>query len=164
MSDIFISYARTDYAQVLELQNLLVDGGWTVDWDKNLRPGDVWRAEIDRKIGVFKALMVVCSSAEGRTEIDREIEVAEKLRICVIPVRIADVELPPKLRELHYIDVSALTNPSDVRQRIETGLRQADITPGGTWAAFSAHFADPREKKAPGARVGRSNCRYTRLV
>jgi len=43
MSDIFISYAKTDHALALRLSAFLEAEGWTVWWDNSLGAADLYR-------------------------------------------------------------------------------------------------------------------------
>src|SRR6516162_7770244 len=55
MSDIFISYAKTDHALALRLSAFLEAEGWTVWWDKSLGVADLYRDEIMKQLAAAKA-------------------------------------------------------------------------------------------------------------
>ena len=61
MSDIFISYAKTDHALALTLSAFLEAEGWTVWWDKSLGAADLYRAEILKQLATARAVITIWS-------------------------------------------------------------------------------------------------------
>jgi hypothetical protein len=51
MAEIFISYARSDRDYARRLTSYLEDAGLSVGWDMSPKPGEVFREEIERRIG-----------------------------------------------------------------------------------------------------------------
>jgi hypothetical protein len=64
LADIFISYAREDRDIVERLSKSLEREGWLVWWDRNLRPGAEFSAEIERELSAAETVLV-CWSVHG---------------------------------------------------------------------------------------------------
>lgn len=58
MVDVFISYTRTDRAQIESLARILEDDGYSVWWDHNIAGGAAFAAEIERALNDAKAVVV----------------------------------------------------------------------------------------------------------
>src|SRR5262249_57552897 len=61
MSDIFISYKKTDHARVRPIVDLLQEAGWSVWWDTRLNAGEQWDVTIERAITSAGCVVVVWS-------------------------------------------------------------------------------------------------------
>jgi hypothetical protein len=61
MSDIFISYSKTDHALASKLSACLEAEGWTVWWDKSLGAADLYRAEILKQLATARAVITIWS-------------------------------------------------------------------------------------------------------
>jgi hypothetical protein len=88
MADIFISYAKPDRTIVAALSDELKRQGYTVWYDENLRPGQLWRRVIKTEIEQCRALIAVWTeeSAKSQFVLD-EVDKANTLEKLVIPAR-----------------------------------------------------------------------------
>ena len=64
MADIFISYARADRDKIEKLSQALEAEGWSVWWDRQIASGSEFSLDIERELGLAKAV-IVCWSEEG---------------------------------------------------------------------------------------------------
>ena len=84
---IFISYARADRRYARRLRRRLRFKGIRVWMDSQLRAGDVWRAELRRRVAKSAGLIVVVTPEANNSEwVREEIRCAEAARRPVIPI------------------------------------------------------------------------------
>lgn len=100
MTDVFISYARSDESLVQRFAECLEKRDLSVWWDRKLIPGDQFDAEIERMIREANRVVVVWSknsvgSRWVRAEADEAFE-QKKL----IPIQIDDCRLPMEFRRI----------------------------------------------------------------
>ena len=94
MSQIFLSYSSNDRERVLPLVRALQEDGYTVWWDREIRPGPSFDREIEREITDAGCIVVVWSQASVDSEwVRAEVEEGAR-RGLLVPVMIDDV-LPP---------------------------------------------------------------------
>jgi membrane-associated phospholipid phosphatase len=63
ITDIFLSYARTDRARAKVLADALQKEGLSVWWDPKIRPGDTWRSTISNALKSVRCGVVLWSAA-----------------------------------------------------------------------------------------------------
>lgn len=101
MSDIFVSYASEDRDRVAPLVDALLDCGWTVWWDRELRTGVRFEREIADAIDAASCVVVVWSQNSVASDWVAT-EAGEGLeRRILVPVQIEDVKPPLIYRRLH---------------------------------------------------------------
>ncbi len=94
MVDIFLSYASQDRERVLPLVEALQQDGFSIWWDRNIRPGPSFDREIESAIQDASCMIVVWSEYSIESEWVRN-EIDEGVRRGIlVPVFIDDV-LPP---------------------------------------------------------------------
>lgn len=113
MPSVFLSYTSEDKAFARHIAHALSAHAITVWVDQyEILPGDALRAKIVEGIRRSEYFIVLLSRASLRSNwVTRELEVAlehnaEAARRRIIPVRIEDVDLPPRLADFRYVDLS----------------------------------------------------------
>ena len=106
MADIFISYARADRDFARRLAAYIEDAGLTVWWDMSLKPGEVFRDEIERRIGEARHVIVLWSEASVKSHfvLDEAGEAARQDKL--VPLRIDGCKLPFGFGQHHTHTVS----------------------------------------------------------
>lgn len=61
MADVFISYSRLDHERVKPIVERLEQLGYSIWWDKNLRAGEMFVAEIERQLDSARAVLTAWS-------------------------------------------------------------------------------------------------------
>jgi hypothetical protein len=110
MSDIFISYAKTDHALALRLSAFLEAEGWTVWWDKSLGVADLYRDEIMKQLAAARAVITIWSPNSIRSDWVRAEAGAAKAQAKLIPVKTPDVayaDIPLPFGEMHTENVGS---------------------------------------------------------
>ena len=106
MADIFLSYSSSDRLRVAPIIDALQAQGWSVWWDRELRPGPSFDREIEKALDDARCVVVVWSA----TAIDSEWVRAEAnegvMRDILVPVRIDDVRQPLAFRLRHVANLS----------------------------------------------------------
>ena len=102
---IFLSYARTDSRFAAFLEHELVRRGYAIWRDVgNILPGDDWQHRIDAALRESSHLVLLLSPRSvGRPQVNRELGLASKEGVPVIPILIEDCEPPRNLGVLHRI-------------------------------------------------------------
>ncbi len=105
MVDVFVSYARLDYARVAPLVAALEAEGWSVWWDPEISPGEEFDTLISDALESARAVVVVWTPnsvgsrwvrGEARDAADRGV---------LVPVRFDQAKLPIDFRAVHTIDL-----------------------------------------------------------
>jgi TolB-like protein len=107
MADVFVSYARTDKAQVAPLVAALEARGWDVWWDPAITPGQEFDRQIAAELETAAAVLVVwtAQSVESRWVRGEARDGAD--RGVLVPVRFGNARLPIDFRAFHTIDLTA---------------------------------------------------------
>ena len=105
---IFLSYSSQDYffAEMLDLK--LTEGGFKVWRDLGcIRAGDDWRQSIEAGIETCTAVVVALSANSANSAyVTYEWAYALGMGIAVIPVKLSDCKIHPKLEPVQYFDFS----------------------------------------------------------
>lgn len=106
--DFFLSYNAQDRDVVAGLVELLRSSGLTVWFDLNLRPGESYKAAVDREIRECRAVMV-CVGQRGVSDFaEAQIEMARQRSLQIVPVLLPSArELPSPLAMYQAIDLRA---------------------------------------------------------
>ena len=94
MPHVFLSYASEDRARVLPLVEALQEDGFTVWWDRDIRPGPSFDREIERAIDEAICMVVVWSSRSVESEWVRS-EVEEGVRRGILVPVLIEAVMPP---------------------------------------------------------------------
>lgn len=116
MADIFISYAREDAGRVEPIVEELKKNGWSVFWDRNLRPGSSWAVEIGRELEQSRCVLVVWSLSSIDSEkhhwVREEAETGRE-RKKLVPLRLDNLVLPLGFKSILTADLSNWNKNSD---------------------------------------------------
>jgi hypothetical protein len=159
MANVFISYAREDERQALEISQSLVQAGFSVWMDKqNLLPGQDWKIEIEKAIrgsSVFLACLSRSSVSKTgfvQAELRRALEVAEMMpegQIFIIPLRLDDCQVPYKLQHLQWVDYFQLEGRDRILQGIATKIKPATSQPAASHPVGPISQRQPSEGALP---------------
>ncbi len=105
MSDIFISYARSDKQIVKVLAEVLEQQGWSVWWDREIPGGETFADVIIEALDVSKCVVVLWTKA-SITSHWVQTEASEGLsRKILIPALIEKVKIPFEFRRIHALQL-----------------------------------------------------------
>src|SRR5262249_11372442 len=133
MADVFISYAREDFARVDRLVAALESDGFDVWIDrKSVRPGRRFFLEIEKALDASACVLVCWSvhSTQSGFVYDEVDEVAKQGKL--VPVRFDDVTPPMGLRSLHFLDLlgwDAETSDHPGLQAVKAEIRKRVSVP-----------------------------------
>lgn len=108
---IFLSYSRKDKVQAGELATWLQRAGYRPWIDtQGIAAGEQWRREIVRALEKAQAMLILLSPNSVRSDnVRRELDLADTMKLKVIPVEIAPVELSPEIKYqlagIQFIDI-----------------------------------------------------------
>ncbi|MCP4108422.1 MAG: DUF1566 domain-containing protein [Desulfobacteraceae bacterium] len=112
---IFISYAREDIETARKLYHDLKKAGVNPWLDKEeLIPGQNWKLTVTREIKECRYFIALMSShsvtKQGfvQTELKKAMDILEQFPdedIFIIPIRVDECDIPPKLADIHYEDI-----------------------------------------------------------
>lgn len=135
MSQVFISYNKTDAVLAAQFRRRIVKAGFGVWMFPKLRAGTEWRDVIDEEIRKSIAVVVIMTVAAKRSEyVTYEWSFAYGVGVRVIPVIYIDPsQLHPRLSGLQYRDFRG--TPVPWRELIE------DLQDADTVSTLSVHAA-----------------------
>jgi len=146
MSTVFLSYSSRDYFFAEMLGIKLSEAGFKLWRDQgSLRAGDDWRQSIEDGIAESFAVVVALSSSSADSSyVTYEWAYAIGMGKPVVPVKLSECKIHPRLEPTQYIDFSyARALPwSDLLQR----LQEVDVE---AETATPARKGVKSEKKAP---------------
>lgn len=123
MTDVFISYSKTDRALVEALAAELQSSGYVVWWDTSLLTGDDFRSSIDAQLEAARAVIVVWTpNSVGSKWVISEAEHADR-QGKLIPLRTGDVDVGqiPKPFNTRHVDLA------DNRAAVRAALQRRGI-------------------------------------
>ncbi len=114
---VFLCHSSDDKSIVRNVYKLLSSEKWIDPWldEKSLTPGQDWKFEIENAINETDVVIVFLSRNSVSKEgfVQKEIKnVLDKFdekpvgTIFIIPIRVEECEVPKRLAELHWIDIS----------------------------------------------------------
>ena len=113
MADIFLSYAREDWARVKPLAESLEALGWSLWWDTRMRAGLRFDEMIEAEIAAARCVLVVWSDASVRSHWVRA-EAGEALeQHKLIPVFLDVVKAPLLFRHVQGLDLEGWQGSGD---------------------------------------------------
>src|SRR5262249_12896505 len=127
MSDIFISYSKSDHALALTLSTFLESEGWTVWWDKSLGAADLYRDEIMKQLAAARAVITIWSPNSIKSDWVRAEAGRAKADGKLIPVKTpelnyADIPLPFSEMYTENIGSTDLIRAAIVAQLAKPGI------------------------------------------
>ena len=128
MSDIFISYSRTDAPIASKLERQLRGEGWTVFMDRHIDAGHRWATEIEGQLARARAVLTLWSSnsLQSRFVMDEADDAAN--RGIIFPVRIEAVPIPFGFRQFQTPDLIPNNGATEIDaeqwQLLVTSLRR----------------------------------------
>lgn len=147
MTDIFVSYKKSDRSRVRPLVERLRETGFDVWWDEAIAPSQSWRAEIASRLQGARCVIAVWTHDSVDLEAGQWVmeEAAHGLsRRVLAPVRLDLVSPPLGFGEVQYADLAAWNGKADdprfqhlvgvVRAIVE----RAPLTVGPTPTQFEA--------------------------
>lgn len=113
MSDIFISYARSDKNRAKQLADVMARRGWSVWWDRNIPPGRTFDEIIEQALDTARCVIVLWSGESVASNWVKA-EAADALtRGILVPVLIENVKIPLEFRRIQAADLSDWQGASD---------------------------------------------------
>lgn len=164
MSQIFLSYSRTDIDHAKRIADALGRRGWSVWWDSNLQAGQTWEREIEKNLELASCVVVLWSHSSVESQWVRAEAQDAFRRGILIPARISEVNPPLIYRTIQTIDLMSWLAKADdnLIAKLLAGvglvLQRASGSPEtGQWAKSTLDAAVQPEgieaKSATGARV-----------
>jgi hypothetical protein len=100
MGNIFISYAREDHLAAARLADALKSNGWSVWWDAEISPGDIWDELIERELANVCCVVVLWSATSIHKQWVKAEATEAHARGILVPVLIEDVQSPLPFRQV----------------------------------------------------------------
>jgi len=144
---VFVSYARSDLAQVKPLARLLRAAGVVVFHDEeNIAFGDDWAERLVEAISRAERVLVFWSRNSAASEwVRREYQAALAKGCRVVPILLDDTALPPDLSKLQALtDLDRFWKASTARRRLGwTGTATFAVAMAGLVVVARGWRADP---------------------
>jgi formylglycine-generating enzyme required for sulfatase activity len=106
MSDIFISYAKEDRGKAKDIADALKQQGYSVWWDRSIRPGEIFDTVIEAALDAANCVIVLWSNTSVSSDWVKTEASEGKQREILIPVLIErDVKIPLAFRRMQAADL-----------------------------------------------------------
>ena len=105
MSDIFISYARSDREKARLFAEALQQEGLSIWWDPQIPPGQTFDAVIEEAIDTAQCVIVLWSKNSVRSDWVKTEAAEGKRRNILIPVLLDEVKIPLEFRRIQTADL-----------------------------------------------------------
>jgi hypothetical protein len=106
MSDIFISYSRTDKQQADLLAEKFAQQGWTVWWDREIPPGKSFDDTIEEALNSAKCVVVIWSQNSASSQWVKTEAAEGAARGILVPILIDNVKIPLEFKRIEAADLS----------------------------------------------------------
>jgi WD40 repeat protein len=113
MADIFISYNSADRSKADTLAQIFRRQGWSVWWDRDLRPGSKFHDRIAANLRAARCVVVLWSRHSVTSDWVRDEATVGAQRHILVPVLIDEVEIPLGFRQIHAARLVGWTAESD---------------------------------------------------
>jgi TIR domain len=100
MSDIFISYEKSDLQKAKMLAQRLGSQGWATFWDRKIPAGSTWRKTIGKELDEARCVVVLWSKASIESGWVQEEADDAKHRGILVPVLIENIQSPIGFRSI----------------------------------------------------------------
>jgi formylglycine-generating enzyme len=100
VSDIFISYASADRSRVMPLVEELQKRGWSVWWDRTIRPGKTWDQVIEAALDESRCVIVLWSRDSVQSDWVRTEADEARQRGILVPALLDEVVIPLAFRRM----------------------------------------------------------------
>jgi WD40 repeat protein len=100
MSDVFISYARSDRPRAKVLAEALERNGWSTWWDRKIPLGKTWDEVIEKELDAARCVVVMWSKESVASDWVKTEAREAKQRGILIPVLIENVKTPLDFRHI----------------------------------------------------------------
>ena len=92
ITSVFLSYSRTDFKRVEKIAEALMEAGFDVWYDRNLKAGDPWTEELERHLLESDVVVVALSSASSSSKwVRREITFADGSNKPFVAVQLEEI-------------------------------------------------------------------------
>jgi hypothetical protein len=105
MTDIFLSYSRKDSAVAETLTESLKQRGWTVWWDPDVRPGEIFEDVIAEALDEARCVIVLWSTWSVKSDFVRAEARHARANGKILPIAIEAVKLPFRFDHLHTLQL-----------------------------------------------------------
>ena len=153
--DIFVSYASKDRDRVRPLVETLRAFGWSVWWDRELKPGETWDEVIGKALLSARCVVVAWSTSAVASDWVRIEAEHARQRGVLVPVYLERVALPAPLDRVHTADLSGWNGEAwhAVLQETVKVIREKLASPPAGLAALSSLGSAPSPAAALGDQV-----------
>ena len=100
MGDIFISYAREDRLAAQRVAEALKSNGWSVWWDPDIPPGEIWDELIERELANVCCVVVLWSATSIHKQWVKAEAAEANARGILVPALIENVKPPLAFRQI----------------------------------------------------------------
>ena len=97
MSDVFVSYSRADRSRVEPLIQELQNHGFSVWWDTQMLPGELWDEAILGALAEARSVVVVWSNESVNSANVKEEAHRAQQRGILVPVQIDEISPPLRI-------------------------------------------------------------------
>jgi len=142
----FVCYSHDDTDDVYAEMQWLANEGINLWYDEGIGGGEVWRAELARAIENASAIIYFVSAKSVTSKhCSREISYALDRDLKILPVYLADVELPADLHiGLSRVQALFRDTDADYRQHLVSALKEPNLRiasrlpndPGKSWRVY----------------------------
>ena len=154
MSDIFVSYSKSDKKRVAPLVNQLESQGWSVFWDPALLPGRQWDQTLSAELDAARCVVVAWSKASLSSQWVREEASKGRDKQILVPVSLDGTQPPLGFGLIQAENLSNWRGDKDspAIKRLLAGIGSV-LDPNQSPTRITLSVADPAETAIKSSRL-----------
>lgn len=116
MADVFLSYERADAVAARAVVERLAREGWTVFWDRDIAPGQLWSDVLEQELAAASCVLALWTTTSVESYWVKQEAVYAAEQGVLVPARLQTVDPPFGARLVHACDLTTWDRRADASE------------------------------------------------